>query len=139
MLCLCPLNCHCVSLSLELCVHDLYKCTPGWWLAMYAKTTNGFPSPVDGWMVSFSAAPRPKTFYHHLQGRIGFNTLNPSLSTGKDYPVHSLMMKRMVVLHQNPGVIGKSNPSVLEISLDRLGSQEIYWASGMDFQIPPLF
>ena len=22
-------------------------------------------------------------FYHHLQGRIGFNTVNPSLSTGK--------------------------------------------------------
>ena len=31
-------------------------------------------------------------FYHHLQGRIGFNTVNTSLSTGKDYPVHSLMI-----------------------------------------------
>ena len=29
------------------------------------------------------------TFYHHLEGRIGFNTVNPSLYTGKDYPVHS--------------------------------------------------
>ena len=28
-------------------------------------------------------------FYHHLQGRIGFNTVNPSLSTGKDYLIHS--------------------------------------------------
>ena len=39
-------------------------------------------------------------FYHHLQGRIGFNTVNPSLSTGKDYPVHSLMMNRMAILHR---------------------------------------
>ena len=27
------------------------------------------------------------TFYHHLEGRIGCNTVNPSLSTGKDYPL----------------------------------------------------
>ena len=38
-------------------------------------------------------------YYHHLQGRIGFNTANPSLSTGQDYSVHSLMMNRMDVLH----------------------------------------
>ena len=50
------------------------------------------------------------SFYHHLEGRIGFNTVNPFLSTGKDYPVHSLMMNRMAVLHQNSGVIGKSTP-----------------------------
>ena len=30
-----------------------------------------------------------KTFYHHLQGRIGFNTINP-VNPGKDYPMHSL-------------------------------------------------
>ena len=38
------------------------------------------------------------SFYHHLGGRIGFNT--------------------MAVLHQNSGVIGKSTPSALEISLN---------------------
>ena len=27
---------------------------------------------------------------HHKQGRIDFNTVNPSLSTGKDFPIHSL-------------------------------------------------
>ena len=59
--------------------------------------------------------------------RIGFNTVNPSLSTGKDYPLHSLMMKRMVALHQIPGVIVRSTPSDLEISLERLKSREIYW------------
>ena len=56
-------------------------------------------------------------------GRIGFNTVNPSLSTGKDYPVHSL--NRMAVLHQNSGVIGKLPPlpsrftSTLEMSRGR--------------------
>ena len=60
-------------------------------------------------------------------------------------------MRRMSVLHQNSGVIGKSIPSALEISLHprgfpqpsrfpsgfalgkSLGSREISWASGMDF------
>ena len=27
---------------------------------------------------------------HHQQGRIDFNTVNPSLSTGKDFLIHSL-------------------------------------------------
>ena len=56
------------------------------------------------------------TFYHHLEGRIGFNTANTSLSTGKDYPVHSLMINRMTVLHQNEGGIGKSIPDAQVIS-----------------------
>ena len=72
------------------------------------------------------------TFYRHLEGRIGFNTVNPSWSTGKDYPVHSLMMNRMAVLHQNEGGIEKSTPSALEISLDPL-------ASGIDFPKLPSF
>ena len=29
-------------------------------------------------------------FFHHQQGRIDFNTGNPSLSTGKDFLIHSL-------------------------------------------------
>ena len=29
-------------------------------------------------------------FYHNLQGRIGFNTVNHPLSTGKDFPIHSV-------------------------------------------------
>ena len=29
-------------------------------------------------------------FYHNLQGRIGFNTINHPLSTEKDFPIHSL-------------------------------------------------
>ena len=39
-------------------------------------------------------------FYHHLVEKIGFNTVNPSLSTGKDYTVHSPMMNRMAILHR---------------------------------------
>ena len=27
--------------------------------------------------------------YHNLQGKIGFNTVNPSQSSGKDFPIHS--------------------------------------------------
>ena len=61
-------------------------------------------------------------------------------------------MRRMSVLHQNSGSIGKSIPSAFEISRGRalpsgnllglgkyLGSQEISRVSGMDFPIPPLF
>ena len=40
------------------------------------------------------------------------------------------------VLHQNEGGIGKSIPDAQEISLR---SQEISWASGMDFPIRPEF
>jgi hypothetical protein len=37
-------------------------------------------------------------------GRIGFNTVNPSLSTGKDeLPREGLMVNRMAVLQQNSG------------------------------------
>ena len=72
-------------------------------------------------------------------------------------PVDGLMMRRMSVLHQNSGGIGKSIPSALEISLDprdfpraspsgnlsglgkSLGSREISWALGMYFPIPPSF
>ena len=40
------------------------------------------------------------------------STVNPSLSTGKDFLMHSLlrgelMMNRMAVLHQNSGAIGR--------------------------------
>ena len=42
----------------------------------------------------------------------------------------------MSVHHQNSGGIKKSLPSALQISL---GSQEISWASRMDFTIPPHF
>ena len=34
--------------------------------------------------------PQPHTFFHHQQGRIDINTVNPSLSTGKDFLIHSL-------------------------------------------------
>ena len=37
--------------------------------------------PSEGWDLPF---------YHNLQGRIGFNTVNHPLSTGKDFPIHSL-------------------------------------------------
>ena len=80
-----------------------------------------FPSTLPKYLSPLPRVIFPKSLqrslYHHLEGRIGFNTLNPSLSTGKDYPVHSLMMNRMAVLHQNSGVIGKFTPSALEISL----------------------
>ena len=44
------------------------------------------------------------------------------------------MMRRMSLLHQNLGDIGKSIPSAPEISLDPRASQ-----SGMDFPKPPSF
>ena len=31
-----------------------------------------------------------ESFSHHQQGRIDFNTVNPSLSTGKDFLIHSV-------------------------------------------------
>ena len=80
------------------------------------------------------------TFSHPRQGKIDFNTVNPSLSTGMDFLIHP--MRRMSVLHQNSGGIGKSIPSVLQTSLnpwESLRSREISWASGMDFPIPPSF
>ena len=57
-------------------------------------------------------------------------------------PVDELMMRRMSVLHQNSGGIGKSIPLPLRFpsgfALGKsFGSQEISWASGMDFPIPP--
>ena len=58
-----------------------------------------------------------------------WKTVNPSLSTGKDYPVHSLMINRMAVLHQNSEVLA------IEISLDPRDAR----ASGMDFPMPPSF
>ena len=76
------------------------------------------------------------TFYYHLVERIEFNTVNPSLSTGKDYTVHSLMMNRMAVLKTWELFIC---PRV-ESSLDsRDVPRENSWASGMDFPIPPSF
>ena len=51
-----------------------------------------------------------KAFYHHLEGMIGCNTVNLSLSTGKDSSVHSLMMNKISMLHQNSGFIGKYLP-----------------------------
>ena len=42
-----------------------------------------FPIPPSSWWST-------DTFSHHYQGRIDFNTVNPSLSTGKDFLIHSL-------------------------------------------------
>ena len=73
---------------------------------------------------------RKCAFYRHLQGRIGFNTVNPSLYTEKDFPMHSLgMMKRMAVLHQNLGAIGRTTPLPSRFP-STLWSREISWASG---------
>ena len=48
--------------------------------------------------------------------RSDFNTVNPSLPTGKDFMIQSLYKKnddeKMSILHQNLGGIGKSNPNV---------------------------
>ena len=66
-------------------------------------------------------------------------------------PVDELMMRRMSVLHQNSGGIGKSIPSALQISLDPrdfpraspsgdlsgLGKSLGRRGPGMDFPIPP--
>ena len=49
------------------------------------------PTPLLCLFSTVSAASTvSSTFYHHLQERIGFNTANSSLSTGKDFPMHSL-------------------------------------------------
>ena len=60
-----------------------------------------FPSTLPKYLSPLPRVIFPKSLqrslYHHLEGRIGFNTVNPSLSTGEDYPVHSLMMNRMAV------------------------------------------
>ena len=58
----------------------------------------------------------------------------------EELPREGLVMNKMAVLHQNLGIIGKSTPSALEISLGTsLGSREISLALGMDFPIPPSF
>ena len=51
---------------------------------------------------------------------------------------HGLMMRRMSVVHQNLGGIGKSIPSSFTLRKSP-GSREISWVSGTDFPIPPLF
>ena len=53
--------------------------------------------------------------------------------------MYTFDVERMFILHQNSGGIGKSIPSALQISLDPLGSREIFWASEMDLPIPPSF
>ena len=56
------------------------------------------------------------TFYHHLEGRIGFNSVNPSLSAGKDYPVHSL--------NQCLCLIVTKLPELTQLTSRELGSPE---------------
>ena len=52
--------------------------------------------PETGWINQYqyqsvsTIVNQYQTFSHHQQGRIGFNTVNPSLSTGKDFLIHSL-------------------------------------------------
>ena len=53
-------------------------------------------------------------------------------------PVDGLMMRRMSILHQNSGGIGKSIWSALD-PRDFLRAREISWQSGIDFPIPPEF
>ena len=42
---------------------------------------------ISQYLPSFGGA---RTISHHQQGRIDFNTVNPSLSTGKDFHIYSL-------------------------------------------------
>ena len=70
-------------------------------------------------------------FSHHQQWRLDFNTANFLIN-----PCRGINDEENARAHQNSGGIGKSIPSVLEISLD---PREISWASGMDFPIPPEF
>ena len=64
-------------------------------------------------------------FSHPQRGSIDFNTVNPSLPRGMDFLMDGLMMRRMSVLHQNSGGIGKSIPDAQEISRDPIDSVKI--------------
>ena len=50
------------------------------------------------------------TFSHPQQGRIDFNTFNPSLSRGMDFLIHPCRLRRISVLHQNSGGIASWFP-----------------------------
>ena len=88
-------------------------------------------------------------FFHHQQGRIDFNTVNPSLSRegfSDPLPVERLMTKECPYSIKTRKVLGNPSPPPLifpmtfEVSLgNSLGSQEISRASGMDFPILPEF
>ena len=47
------------------------------------------------------------TFSHHQQGRIDFNTVNPYLSTGKGFLIHSLQKNWCWEIVRTPPKLGK--------------------------------
>ena len=84
------------------------------------------------------------TCTHHQQGRVGFNTVNPSKGSSDPLPEERLMMRKCPYSTKPREVLGNPSPPLLifpmtfEVSLgNSLGSREISWASGMDFPIPP--
>ena len=100
---------------------------------------------------SFALMPY-QAFSHPQQGRIDLTLSILPCPQGWicwSIPVDELMMRRMSVLHQNEGGIGKSIPYAREISRDlrdfpraqgkSRGSREISRAKGMDFPIPTEF
>ena len=50
--------------------------------------TDSLSQSLTDWLTFTFAIQR--AICHHQQGRIDFNTVNPSLSTGKDFLIHSL-------------------------------------------------
>ena len=95
-----------------------------------------------------------KAFSHPQQGRIDFNTVNPSLPTGMDFLIHPCRWIDDEENVRTPPKLGRyweihplrprdfPRPSRFPSGFalgKSLGSREISWASGMDFPIPPSF
>ena len=94
------------------------------------------------------------TFSHPQQGRIDFNTVNPSLPTGMDFLIHPCRWIDDEENVRTPPKLGRyweihplrprdfPRPSRFPSGFalgKSLGSREISRASGMDFPIPPSF
>ena len=94
------------------------------------------------------------SFSRPQQGRIDFNTVNPSLSTGMDFLIHPCRWIDDDENVRTPQKLGRyweihplrpqnfPQPSRFPSGYalgKSLGSWEISWASRMDFPIPPEF
>ena len=97
---------------------------------------------------------QPRAFSHPQQGRIDFNTVNPSLSRGMDFLIHPCRWIDDEENVRTPPKLGRyweihplrprdfPRPSRFPSGFalgKSLGSRKISWASGMDFPIPPEF
>ena len=79
------------------------------------------------------------SFSHHWQGRIDFNTINPSLSTGLDFLIHSSGWIDDKENVRNSGGIWKSIPNGQKISRGQSPSENCRLERNLDFPKIPLF